>query len=261
MELKVYQVDAFAEKSFAGNPASVVPLESWLDDALMQRMAMEHNQPETVFFVNVEGIYHIRWFTPTVEVDICGHATIASAYVLFNILGHTGDRIDFFSHRSGPLSVTRDGELLVLNFPTDTIVPVDITTEMFACFAEKPQQAFRGRNDFMFVFSTEEEVRNMKPNLREVSKLESRGIIVTAKGKDVDFVSRWFGPQTGTDEDPVTGSAHTTLIPYWRSVLGKDEFTALQVSARGGRLRCTYLGDRVLISGKAVHYMTGTIYL
>lgn len=261
MELKVYQVDAFAEQAFGGNPAAVIPLENWLDDTLMQQIAMEHNQPETVFFVKEGDVYHIRWFTPTVEVDICGHATIASAYVLYNILGYTGDQINFFSHRSGPLSVNKSGELLTLNFPTDTLQPVPIDEQLRLCFRETPLQAFRGRNDYMVVFSNEQLIREMQPNWLQIATLESRGLIVTAKGDEVDFVSRWFGPQSGINEDPVTGSAHTTLIPYWRDRLGKDELTALQVSPRCGRLHCVYKGDRVLISGNARHYMTGTIYL
>jgi PhzF family phenazine biosynthesis protein len=261
MELKVYQVDAFAEKEFGGNPAAVVPLETWLDDALMQQIAMEHNQPETVFFVREGDMYHIRWFTPTVEVDICGHATIASAYILYNILGYTGEQINFFSHRSGPLSVYKTGELLTLNFPTDTLNPVALDDQLKRCFQESPLEAYRGRNDYMVVFSNEEQIREMQPNWLQIATLQSRGLIVTAKGDEVDFVSRWFGPQSGINEDPVTGSAHTTLIPYWREKLGIDEMDALQVSARCGKLHCVYCGDRVLISGKARLYMTGTIYL
>jgi PhzF family phenazine biosynthesis protein len=261
MELKVYQVDAFAEKSFGGNPACVVPLEQWLDETLMQQIALEHNQPETVFFVKAGDQYQIRWFTPTVEVDICGHATIASAYVLFNLLGYEGEKIEFFSHRSGPLSVTRNGELLTLDFPTDTISPVAIDETLLNCFTEVPLEAYRGRNDFMVVFSDEKTIREMQPVWSAITKLHSRGLIVTAPGDQVDFVSRWFGPQSGINEDPVTGSAHTTLIPYWRTVLQKDEMNALQVSSRCGKLHCQFKGDRVLISGSAVLYMIGTIYL
>lgn len=261
MELTVYQVDAFTEKIFGGNPACVVPLEQWLDETLMQQIAFEHNQSETVFFVKTGEQYQIRWFTPTVEVDICGHATIASAYVLFNLLGYEGKKIQFFSHRSGPLSVTRNGELLTLDFPTDTITPVTLDETLLNCFTEVPLEAYRGRNDFMVVFSDEKTIREMQPNWQNIALLPSRGLIVTAYGEQVDFVSRWFGPQSGVKEDPVTGSAHTTLIPYWRTVLQKDEMNALQVSSRCGKLHCVYQGERVLISGTAAHYMSGTIYL
>jgi PhzF family phenazine biosynthesis protein len=261
MELTVHQVDAFTEKIFGGNPACVVPLEQWLDETLMQQIALEHNQSETVFFVKIGEQYQIRWFTPTVEVDICGHATIASAYVLFNLLGYEGEKIEFFSHRSGPLFVTRNGELLTLDFPTDTISPVALDEKLLNCFSEVPLEAYRGRNDFMVVFSDEKTIREMQPNWQNIALLPSRGLIVTARGEQVDFVSRWFGPQSGVNEDPVTGSAHTTLIPYWRTVLQKDEMNALQVSPRCGKLHCLYQGERVLISGTAAHYMSGTIYL
>ena len=261
MELKIFQVDAFADELFKGNPAAVIPLNAWIDDVLMQNIAMENNLSETVFFVKSNDIYEIRWFTPSVEVDICGHATLASAFVLFNHLGYSSNKIIFHSHRSGELIVTREGELLTLNFPTDEITEVPISDEIISCFNPMPVKAFRGRNDFMIVFSSEAEIREMHPNFINLSKLNARGIIVTAKGVQVDFVSRFFGPQSGIDEDPVTGSAHTTLIPYWKEVLGKEVMDALQVSARGGKLTCKYLGERIEISGKASLYMVGTIFV
>jgi len=261
MELTMYQVDAFTEKLFGGNPAAVIPLESWIDEELMQKIAMENNLAETVFFVKNEKSYDIRWFTPNVEVDICGHATLASAYVLFNQLNFAGDQINFYSHRSGLLSVTKQGDLLALNFPTDKYVEVALDQKLLSCFQETPIKAFRGRNDFMLIFSSEQLVRQMQPDFRKIGALDCRGVIATARGEAVDFVSRWFGPQTGIDEDPATGSAHTTLVPYWREVLGKDEFKALQVSKRCGHFSCKYLGDRVEISGKAVLYMVGKIYV
>lgn len=261
MELKIFQVDAFADELFKGNPAAVVPLSAWIDEKLMQKIAFENNLSETVFFVQSGDIFEIRWFTPIVEVDICGHATLASAYVLFNHLGYVNNKIIFHSPRSGELIVTRLGDLLTLNFPTDEIHEVAISDEIISCFKPMPVKAFRGRNDFMIVFSSEAEIREMHPNFINLSKLNARGIIVTAKGDQVDFVSRFFGPQSGIDEDPVTGSAHTTLIPYWREVLGRDEMDALQVSPRGGKLRCKYKGNRIEISGTGVLYMVGTIFI
>ena len=261
MELTIYQVDAFTDKLFKGNPAAVVPLDGWIDETLMQNIALENNLSETVFFVKSNDVYEIRWFTPTVEVDICGHATLASAFVLFNLLGYSSNKIIFHSHRSGELVVTKEGDLLTLNFPTDEIHEVTITNEIKSCFKDSPLKVFRGRNDYMIVFSTEDEVRKMIPNFNNISLIDARGVIVTAKGDEVDFVSRFFGPQSGVDEDPVTGSAHTTLIPYWKDVLGKDEMDALQVSARGGKLSCRYLGERIEISGTGKLYMKGTIFV
>ena len=261
MALTIYQVDAFAEKLFKGNPAAVIPLNAWIDDELMQNIAMENNLSETVFFVKSNDKYEIRWFTPSVEVDICGHATLASAYVLFNHLGYSNNKIIFHSHRSGELIVTRVGELFTLNFPTDDITEVPISDDIRLCFKSTPIKVFKGKNDYLIIFSSETEIREMNPNFNNLSLIKARGVIVTAKGDQVDFVSRFFGPQSGIDEDPVTGSAHTTLIPYWKDVLGKDQMDALQVSARGGKLTCKYLGERIEISGQGSLYMIGTIFI
>ncbi len=218
MELMIYQVDAFAEKLFGGNPAAVIPLKSWIDEGLMQKIAMENNLAETVFFVKNEKSYDIRWFTPNVEVDICGHATLASAFVLFNLLDFAGDKIDFYSHRSGPLSVTKQGDLLTLNFPTDNYVEVALDQMLLSCFQETPIKAFRGRNDYMLIFSSEKLIREMQPDFRKIAALDCRGVIVTAKGESVDFVSRWFGPQSGVDEQQVdqrekeNGFVHDTIV-------------------------------------------------
>ena len=201
MELTIYQVDAFTDKLFGGNPAAVIPLEEWIDEGLMQKIALENNLAETVFFVKNDLRYDIRWFTPNVEVDICGHATLASACVLFNLLDFAGDKIDFFSHRSGLLSVTKKGDLLTLDFPTDKYVEVALDEKLLSCFQETPIKAFRGRNDFMLIFSSEKLIREMQPDFRKIGALDCRGVIVTAKGESVDFVSRWFGPQSGVDED------------------------------------------------------------
>lgn len=259
MQLPIFQVDAFAEHTFSGNPASVCPLESWLDDATMQNIAMENNQAETAFFVRKDDRTEIRWFTPTIEVDLCGHATLASAHVIFKHLKHPGNHIAFYSHRSGPLNVYSQGELLVLDFPADKIEKVEATPELLKAFQYQPSEVFRGKSDYMLVFDSQQQIETLKPDLKTIGSLEARGVIATAKGNLADFVSRWFGPQTGIDEDPVTGSAHTTLIPYWSARLGKTDLAAIQLSKRKGLLACKNLGERVLISGKARTYMAGTI--
>ncbi|MES2558310.1 MAG: PhzF family phenazine biosynthesis protein [Bacteroidota bacterium] len=260
MKLKLYQIDAFTDKVFSGNPAAVCPLTEWLSDHMLQQIAMENNLAETAFYVKQGHQYIIRWFTPTVEVDLCGHATLAAAYVLFNHENHTEPIIHFFSPRSGELTVTRKEEMLTLNFPTDVFEPVPVTDEIAACFNVKPSAAFKGKTDFLFVLETEDQIRNLTPAYDHISKLEGRGVIVTAKGNSVDFVSRFFAPQSGIDEDPVTGSAHTTLTPYWAKQLNKTELTAMQLSARTGKLLCTYLNDRVEISGQGKLYLTGEIH-
>ena len=256
---KIYQVDAFTDKVFSGNPAAVCPLDRWLSDDLLRKIAMENNLSETAFYVKKGDQYEIRWFTPTIEVDLCGHATLASAYVLFNFEHHYQNEITFYSPRSGILTVRKDGDLITLNFPTDVYGKIDLFPALAAGFREKPLEAYKGKTDYMLVFDNEDEIRNMKPDFLAIGKLDSRGVIVTARGRGVDFVSRWFGPQTGVDEDPVTGSAHTTLTPYWSGILGKTELTAAQLSARTGYLECRLLGDRVEISGKARIYMTGIL--
>ncbi|SMC60203.1 PhzF family phenazine biosynthesis protein [Moheibacter sediminis] len=261
MNLKIYQIDAFTDEIFGGNPAAVCPLNEWLDDTLLQKIAMENNLAETAFYVNNRDEYEIRWFTPTVEVDLCGHATLAAAYVLLTLENHEGDTVLFHSPRSGALTVARSGDLLTLNFPADVFGTVDLSAELLRCFEERPQAAYKGKTDYMLVFENEAEVKGLVPALESISQLDGRGVIVTAKGNEVDFVSRFFAPQSGIDEDPVTGSAHTTLTPYWAVELGKDELTAKQLSSRKGDLKCRILGNRVEISGKAKLYMKGEIYV
>ena len=261
MKLKLYQVDAFADKVFSGNPAAVCPLESWLKDDLLQKIAMENNLAETAFYVKNGDAYDIRWFTPTLEVDLCGHATLASAYVLFNYQNYPGNIVKFNSRRSGPLSVERDGNLLKLNFPTDVYNPIELSSELKACFDKTPLEAYKGKTDFMLVFENERYIRELKPSFDEISKLPGRGVIVTGPGDSVDFVSRFFGPQSGINEDPVTGSAHTTLTPYWSKRLGKLELTAMQLSSRIGHLKCRFLNERVEISGKGKEYLIGDIFV
>jgi PhzF family phenazine biosynthesis protein len=261
MKYKIYQVDAFTDKLFGGNPAAVCPLNEWLSDDLLQNIAMENNLAETAFYVKRGDNYEIRWFTPKVEVDLCGHATLAAAYVLFNCEHYEGDTINFHSPRSGTLTITKQGELLTLNFPTDIYERIPVTASLASEFNDTPIDALKGKTDYVLVFETEEQIRNIQPDLSQISKLDGRGVIVTARGVDVDFVSRFFAPQSGIDEDPVTGSAHTTLTPYWAGLLHKTELTAVQLSERKGFLSCKLLGDRVEISGKGRLYLAGEIYI
>ncbi|MFN8285131.1 MAG: PhzF family phenazine biosynthesis isomerase [Chitinophagales bacterium] len=260
MKLKLYQVDAFTEKIFGGNPAAVCPLENWLPDSVLQNIAMENNLAETAFYIQHKGEYHLRWFTPVLEVDLCGHATLATAHVMFNHEGFTGNKISFQS-RSGILSVEKSGDLLTLDFPVDEIAEIPLTAELGEGFNIKPIAALKGKTDHVLVFSSEADIRNLEPDFRTIAKLHGRGIIVTAKGKEVDFVSRFFAPQAGIDEDPVTGSVHTTLTPYWAKVLGKTELSALQLSKRQGALQCKLEGNRVLISGYTRTYLVGEIFV
>lgn len=261
MKQKIYQVDAFTDKVFSGNPAAVCPLGQWLSDDLLQNIAMENNLAETAFYVKQGDQYEIRWFTPIVEVDLCGHATLAAAFVLFNHENHYEDSIRFYSPRSGILNVTRSGDLLTLDFPADIFTETALTQEVIDCFNIKPQSAFKGKTDYMLVFEKEEEIKNIIPALNNIAKLDGRGVIITAKGNTVDFVSRFFAPQSGINEDPVTGSAHTTLTPYWAKQLGKKELTTIQLSERRGYLQCAYLNDRVAISGQAKLYLIGELLL
>ncbi len=261
MEMKIYQVDAFAEKVFSGNPAAVCPLEVWLEDNVLQQIAMENNLAETAFYVREQDRFQIRWFTPSVEVDLCGHATLAAAYVLFNHEGFTGGQVHFYSPRSGNLMVKKEDDALILDFPADHYEPAGITAEITACFDIKPLAAYRGKTDLLLVFGNENDIRHIRPSLDRIEKLKVRGVIVTARGNEVDFVSRFFAPQSGVNEDPVTGSAHTTLAPFWGQQLGKEELSAVQLSARGGFLTCYLKGDRVEIRGKAKLYLKGEIYI
>jgi len=262
MRHKIYQVDAFTDKIFSGNPAAVCPLDEWLPDELMQNIAMENNLAETAFYIKgSDDTFEIRWFTPAAEVDLCGHATLATAYVLFNHEGFEGNTLRLFSPRSGLLTVKKDGDLLTMDFPSDVFTQVELSNELTAGFNIKPREAYKGKTDYMLVYDSEEEIKELNPDIRAVSAVKARGIIVTAKGNKVDFVSRFFAPQVGIDEDPVTGSAHTTLIPFWANELKKNKMTAMQLSSRTGRLSCVYLGDRVEISGECRLYMKGEIYL
>lgn len=260
MELKIYQVDAFADKAFEGNPAAVIPLEFWLNDQLMQQIADENNLSETAFYIPHEDGFQIRWFTPEVEVDLCGHATLATAYVIFQHEGFSGKFIKFISPKSGVLEVNlEDDGLITLNFPIDKIQRVEIQEEIIAGFSSYPNELWRGSSDYLLIYENQMEIQNMTVDFSELAKVDTRGFIITAPGDQVDFVSRWFGPRVGVSEDPVTGSAHTSLTPFWSKKLNKKDLTAIQLSKRTGRLFCSLLGERVKISGRAVTYMIGKV--
>lgn len=257
MQLTLYQIDAFAARAFEGNPAAVCPLREWLPDDLMQSIAAENNLSETAFFVPAPGGYHIRWFTPAQEVDLCGHATLASAYVIFHVLNEPAPRIEFQS-RGGVLGVARDGEWLELDFPAQPPEPCEVPALIEEAFTNAPAECLRAA-DYILVFDDEDKVLNAEPDHSVLAQLDLRGVAITAASQRYDFVNRFFAPKHGINEDPVTGSAFTELIPYWAGKLNKKTMTAKQVSRRGGEVRCALAGDRVKIAGKAVAYMTGTI--
>jgi len=257
MKQKIYQIDAFASKVFEGNPAMVCPLDEWLSDEIMQQIAQENNLSETAFFVQDGEVYNLRWFTPKAEVDMCGHATLASAYVLFECMGYNKDTIRFLT-KSGKLTVCKEGSSYVMDFPIQKIEPCDISKQIEKAFGVKPIATFASM-DYIVVFENEDDVRNAKPNLALLKELDLRGVCITAKGKKYDFVTRFFAPKIGIEEDAVTGSAFTQLVSYWANELNKESFYAKQVSSRGGEVYCKVKGDRVAISGKAVKYLEGWI--
>jgi PhzF family phenazine biosynthesis protein len=258
-KIKIYQIDAFTDKVFGGNPAAVCVLEQWLEADKMQHIAAENNLAETAFVVAKENDYEIRWFTPTTEVDLCGHATLAAAYVLFKYYDYPSNKINLFSPRSGALAVSKQGDELTLDFPIDTYSQIEIPQVLIEATGKKPLEAYRGKTDFVLIYPTQDDIENMCPDLRLIESVGGRGVIVSAPGKDVDFVSRFFAPQVGISEDPVTGSAHTTLTPIWNQKLGKTKLTAMQLSKRVGNLTCELIGNRVNITGKAVTYLIGEI--
>jgi PhzF family phenazine biosynthesis protein len=258
MDLRLYQIDAFADRLFSGNPAAVCPLEAWLPDETMQKIAFENNLSETAFYVPTDRGFRIRWFTPAVEVALCGHATLATAYVIFTHDRYPGDTIDLAS-KSGTLKVRREGELLVLDFPAGRPAPAPVPPGLVEALGREPVETLKGTTDYLIVYEAEEDVATLAPNIPDLGRVDARGIVVTAPGRQVDFVSRFFAPRVGVAEDPVTGSAHTMLTPYWSARLGKPVLSAMQLSARQGRLRCRMAGDRVEIAGRAVPYLAGTI--
>jgi PhzF family phenazine biosynthesis protein len=259
VDIPIFQVDAFASEPFRGNPAAVCPLASWLPDQTLQAIAAENNLSETAFFVREGDGYRLRWFTPQVEIDLCGHATLASAFVIFRYLDWTSERIDFLS-QSGPLSVTRDGDLYALDFPSRPPQPVEVSDSIVDALGGDPLEAWLSR-DYMVVYGSESEVRNLKPDFARLARAGCFAVIATASGDNSDFVSRFFAPAQGIDEDPVTGSAHCTLIPFWAKRYGKNDLHAFQVSPRGGELFCRLEGDRVRIAGRAALFLEGKIRL
>jgi PhzF family phenazine biosynthesis protein len=265
LKIPMYQVDAFAGEVFAGNPAAICPLEAWLPDAQMQSIAAENNLAETAFFVRNGKGYKLRWFTPAVEVDLCGHATLASAFVVLNDLT-PAERSVSFETKSGTLTVTRDGDLYSMDFPSRPPVACsDVYPGLIPAVGGKPEAVLAAR-DYFVVYASEEELRALKPDMAALMNVDRFAVIATAPGapsgaRPADFVSRFFAPAKGVPEDPVTGSAHCSLIPYWAKRLGKNKLHAYQVSPRGGELWCEDRGERVTISGKAVRFFEGTIFL
>jgi PhzF family phenazine biosynthesis protein len=259
MKIKQYQVDAFSSKIFGGNPAAVCPLDTWLDDELLQAIAAENNLSETAFFVPTEQGFHLRWFTPVAEVSLCGHATLATAHVLFEILDYAKTNIAFTT-LSGTLNVTRNGSMLLMDFPA---VPAQYCTAPAALLAGLGvhSEAVLAADDYFVVVADEATVRAIQPDFGKLAELDLRGVCVTAHGDDVDFVSRFFAPKFGIPEDPVTGSAHCTLAPYWAEKLGRNKLQARQISKRGGDIQCELKGNRVSLAGYAVTFMQAEILL
>ena len=259
MRLSIFQVDAFTDKVFRGNPAAVCPLEDWLPDDVMQQIAIENSVAETAFFIPLDKGFEIRWFTPEIEMDLCGHATLAAAHVIARHLNPSLTSVKFQS-KSGTLTATISEKLITLDFPSRKPEPAEAPQVILDAFHHRPREVLKSR-DYVLVFEDEEVIRNLEPNqsILDQINLNPGGVIVTAPGKEVDFVSRFFTPQASIFEDPVTGSAHCSLIPYWSERLGKDQMIALQLSSRGGKLFCRHAGERVFISGEAVTYMEGYI--
>lgn len=262
MKIQIFQIDAFTNKLFGGNPAAVCPLKEWLDDELLQKIAAENNLAETAYFVQLDdGSFHLRWFTPQHEMDLCGHATLASAFVIFNELNHKKTRIDFQS-KSGSLSVTKEGDLLVLDFPSRPPVKTELPSIIQRSLSIQPKQVLKSR-DYVLVYETEDDILNVEidQHLLNQINLDPGGIIITAQANssDADFVSRFFTPQAVVFEDPVTGSAHCSLIPFWADQLQKTKLEAVQLSDRIGEISCELTGNRVKIKGNAIKYLSGII--
>lgn len=257
MKLPLYQVDAFTSRMFCGNPAAVVLLDDWLPDARLAAIAAENNLAETAFVVPRGDVMPLRWFTPTVEVDLCGHATLAAAHVLFRYSFPSAKRLEFRT-RSGNLAVERDGGLLSMDFPSRPGKRVEVTDALASALAARPREAYLSR-DLLAIFDSESQVRDFRPDFERIASLDAFAVTVSAPGDAADYVYRFFAPRQGIPEDPATGSANCTLVPYWAARLGKRELVAKQLSARSGDLRCALRGDRVLIAGGAVEYLRGEI--
>ena len=261
MNIPIYQVDAFASAVFAGNPAAVCLLESWIDDRVLQAIAAENNLSETAFLVRNADGFDLRWFTPTMEVALCGHATLASAKVLFDLRGWSEPLVRFQTRSRGVLTVEKRGDLLEMDFPSLPAHGVQTPAGLAAALGAEPRRVLASAEDWLAVLDDEATVRRLKPDFAALEKFECRCLVPTARGDTVDFVSRAFAPRLGIPEDPVTGSAHCALTPYWAGVLGKDELHAFQVSARGGEVFCRNAGDRVKLAGRAVVYLEGMIHV
>ena len=260
MTIPIYQVDAFSDHIFGGNPAAVCPLHFWLDTEVMQKIAMENNLSETAFFVPKDDYFEIRWFTPKVEINLAGHPTLATAWVIYNELNYTKDTIKFVSPLSGELIVEKKNDLITMNFPSNKAEPIPIPENLIEGLGLEPIEVLKSR-DLLIVYKNQAEIESINPDFGLLEKLETFGIIITAPGDNCDFVSRFFAPRAGINEDPVTGSAHTILIPYWAEKLKKDKLSAIQVSDRKGHLSCEHHGNRVSIAGKAKLFMKGEIYI
>jgi PhzF family phenazine biosynthesis protein len=259
MTLTIYQVDAFAEKVFKGNPAAVIPLEDWIDDSLMQQIAMENNLSETAYFVKTETGYHIRWFTPEYEIDLCGHATLASAYIIKNFIEPHVAEINFTTQKVGTLKASAKDGLYTLDFPSRMPESCEVPEKLFPSLGIRTAVEVLRSRDYFVVLPNEEAVRNTEPDYNLMKELDTIGVIITAKGHEADAVSRCFYPGLGIQEDPVTGSAHCNIVPYWSEKLKKTKLFCQQLSSRGGDLQCELVGDRVQMSGKCVLYMQGEI--
>lgn len=264
MEIDIYQIDAFTDQLFGGNPAAICPLTEWLEDTILKQIAIENNLAETAFFVKQsDDTFHLRWFTPEIEMDLCGHATLATAFVLFEELGYQRENIKF-NTQSGELSVRKVNDLIELDFPSRPPTPAELPSIIQQGINLSPKSVWKAR-DYVLLYDTEEEIRRIAPNIAILNQIniDPGGIIVTAPGQSekIDFVSRFFTPQAGIFEDPVTGSAHCTLIPFWAERLGKTNLTARQLSDRSGTLFCELNGERVKLKGQAVKYMQGKIWI
>ncbi len=259
MKIPMYQVDAFAGEIFKGNPAAICILEEWINDKLMQDIAMENNLSETAFCIVKEDICELRWFTPEEEIDLCGHATLATAFIIFEILNYQSNKIKFIT-KSGILSVEQNGDELTMEFPSREGRKRQVTEQLIKALGKEPKEVYESR-DLMAVYDNEEDIKDLKPNMEELKLIDAFGIIVTSKGNDADFVSRYFAPSCGVFEDPVTGSAHCTLVPYWSKILGKKKLVAQQLSQRGGILKCEDTLEKIKISGRAKLFFKGEIYL
>ena len=259
MKLDIYQIDAFTNELFKGNPAMVVPLASWISVDVMQNIAAENNLSETAFYVRNDENFEIRWFTPTVEVNLCGHATLAAAFVVFKRNEVAGNQV-VFNSKSGALKVDKTVDGLELDFPI-TVPSVVELPKWIKDVGGNPIEAYSCKDDFLLIYDSEKAIENLKPNFTALKQVAVRGIICSSKSERYDFVSRFFAPGAGIDEDPVTGSAHTKLVPYWAEVLKKEKLLAKQISKRGGELKCNLLGDRVKLSGEAKLFLKGEIYI